>query len=204
MSEKIYPVTPEFARKAWLNEAQYQTMYRRTIDDPEGFWAEQAEQFVTWFKPWDRVRNSDLSKGQVRWFEGGQLNVSYNCLDRHLEKRGDQVAIIWEGDDPNQDKKITYRELHAEVCRFANALKARGVKKGDRVCIYMPMIPEVAVAMLACTRIGAIHSVVFGGFSPDSLKDRILNADCQVLITADESMRGGKSLPLKSNADRAL
>src|SRR5690606_28269920 len=204
MSEKIYPVPSEFARTAWLDEAQYQAMYRRSLDDPEGFWAEQAERFVTWFQPWERVRNSDLSKGQVRWFEGGKLNVSYNCLDRHLESRGDQVAILWEGDDPSEDRALTYRELHAQVCRFANALKARGVKKGDRVCIYMPMIPEAAVAMLACTRLGAIHSVVFGGFSPDSLKDRILDADCRVVITADEGIRGGKRVPLKANVDRAL
>ena len=204
MSEKIYPVPSEFARTAWLDEAQYQAMYRRSLDDPEGFWAEQAERFVTWFQPWERVRNSDLSKGQVRWFEGGKLNVSYNCLDRHLESRGDQIAILWEGDDPSEDRALTYRELHAQVCRFANALKARGVKKGDRVCIYMPMIPEAAVAMLACTRLGAIHSVVFGGFSPDSLKDRILDADCRVVITADEGIRGGKRVPLKANVDRAL
>ncbi len=204
MSEKIYPVPAEVAERSWITAEQYQEMYRRSLEEPEAFWAEQAEQFLTWFQPWQRVRNSDLNEGRIRWFEGGKLNVSYNCLDRHLETRGDQTAIIWESDDPSTDKKITYRELHEAVCRFANALKARGVKKGDRVCIYMPMIPEAAVAMLACTRIGAIHSVVFGGFSPDALKDRINNADCSVLVTADESVRGGRNTPLKANADRAL
>ena len=204
MSEKMYPAPAEFARQALLNEADYQRLYQRSIQDPDGFWAEQAETFLTWFKRWDKVDGSDLNEGRIRWFEGGTLNVSYNCLDRHLEKRGDQVAIIWESDDPSQDKKITYRQLHEQVCRFANALKARGVKKGDRVCIYLPMIPEAAVAMLACTRIGAVHSVVFGGFSPDALKDRLINAECQVLVTSDESVRGGKQVPLKANADKAL
>ncbi len=204
MSEKVYPVPSEVAAKAWLSEADYLAMYRRSVEDPDGFWAEQAEKFLTWFKRWDKVDGSDLSKGVIRWFEGGKLNVSYNCLDRHLESRGDQVAIIWEGDDPADSKRITYRQLHEQVCRFANVLKAKGVKKGDRVCIYLPMIPEAAVAMLACTRIGAIHSVVFGGFSPEALKDRILDSDCRVVITADEGVRGGKRVPLKSNVDRAL
>jgi acetyl-CoA synthetase len=204
MAEKIYPVPSEFAREALLSEADYKQMYQRSVQDPDGFWAEQAEQFLTWFKRWERVQNSDLAKGQIRWFEGGKLNVSYNCLDRHLESRADQVAIIWEGDNPSEDKKITYRQLHEQVCRFANALKARGVKKGDRVCIYLPMIPEAAVAMLACTRVGAIHSVVFGGFSPDALRDRLNDSECQVLITSDESVRGGKNVPLKTNADKAL
>ncbi|RFA29423.1 acetyl-coenzyme A synthetase, partial [Alkalilimnicola ehrlichii] len=174
-----------------LSEAEYNTLYSRSLDEPDAFWAEQAEKFLTWFKRWDRVENNDLAKGQVRWFEGGKLNVSYNCLDRHLESRGEQTALIWEGDEPDQDLHISYVELHEQVCRFANALKARGVKKGDRVCIYMPMIPEAAVAMLACTRIGAVHSVVFGGFSPEALKDRIQDAECRTLITADESVRGG-------------
>ncbi len=206
MSEKIYPVSAAFAAEANINAAQYEAMYRRSIDDPEGFWAEQAEQFLTWFKPWNRVLDYSYEADDlhIKWFEGGQLNASYNCLDRHLERRGDQVAIIWEGDDPAVDKKITYRELHEQVCRFANALKARGVSKGDRVSIYMPMIPEAAVAMLACARIGAIHSVVFGGFSPDALRDRILDSDCRVVITADEGLRGSRHVPLKANVDQAL
>ncbi len=175
--EKVYDVLPEAAARAHLSDEQYKSMYERSISDPEAFWAEQAETLVSWFKPWDKVLDWDFHKADIRWFEGGKLNVSYNCLDRHLDTRGDQVAIIWEGDDPAVDKKLTYRELHQEVSKFANALKARGVKKGDRVSIYMPMIPEVAVAMLACTRIGAVHSVVFGGFSPESLEDRILDSD---------------------------
>ena len=205
MSEgKIYPVPAEAAAHAWINNDQYLAMYQRSVDDPEGFWAEQANQFVTWIKPWNKVLDWDFTKGHIRWFEGAQLNVSYNCLDRHLATRGDQVAIIWEGDNPKEDKKITYKELHEDVCKFANVLKGLGVKKGDRVCIYMPMIPETAVAMLACTRIGAIHSIVFGGFSPDSLKDRIIDATCTVVITSDEGLRGGRKVPMKANADKAL
>ena len=205
MSEgKIYPVPAEVAAHAWINEAQYKEMYQRSVDDPEGFWAEQANQFITWSKPWTKVLDWDFTKGHIRWFEGAQLNVSYNCLDRHLATRGDQVAIIWEGDNPKEDKKITYNQLHEDVCKFANVLKGLGVKKGDRVCIYMPMIPETAVAMLACTRIGAIHSIVFGGFSPDSLKDRIIDATCTVVITSDEGLRGGRKVPMKANADKAL
>ena len=205
MSEgKIYPVPAEVAAHAWINDAQYKEMYQRSVDDPEGFWAEQANQFLTWSKPWTKVLDWDFTKGHIRWFEGAQLNVSYNCLDRHLATRGDQVAIIWEGDNPKEDKKITYKELHQDVCKFANVLKGLGVKKGDRVCIYMPMIPETAVAMLACTRIGAIHSLVFGGFSPDSLKDRIIDATCTVVITSDEGLRGGRKVPMKANADKAL
>jgi acetyl-CoA synthetase len=204
MSEiKTYPVPAEFAQNAWIDADKYDAMYQRSVDDPEGFWAEQAEEFITWFKKWDKVMDYDFHKAHIRWFEGGKLNVSYNCLDRHLESRGDQVAIIWEGDDPDTDKKITYRELHEEVCKFANALKGLGVEKGDRVCIYMPMVPEVAVAMLACTRIGAIHSVVFGGFSPEALKDRINDSECKVLVTADEGLRGGRKVPLKANSDKA-
>ncbi|MEN8132305.1 MAG: acetate--CoA ligase [Pseudomonadota bacterium] len=204
--EKVYPVPAEVASRAHLTDEQYQEMYKRSVDDPEGFWAEQADEFVTWFKRWDKGKEIkwDFHDAKIRWFKGAKLNVAYNCLDRHLETRGDQVAIIWEGDDPNVDKKITYRELHKEVCKFANVLKSRGVAKGDRVSIYMPMIPEVAVAMLACTRIGAIHSIVFGGFSPEALKDRILHSDCRVVITADEGLRGGKPVPLKNNADKAL
>ena len=202
--EKIYDVPADVAARAYLSDEQYKEMYARSIDDPDGFWGEQAEQFVTWFKTWDKVSDWNFTDASINWFQGAKLNVSYNCLDRHLETRGDQTAIIWEGDDPAVDKKITYRELHKEVCKFANALKARGVKKGDRVSIYMPMIPEVVVAMLGCTRIGAVHSVVFGGFSPESLKDRILDSDCQVVITADEGLRGGGKVPLKINTDKAL
>jgi len=201
---KLYPVPAEVAATAWINDAKYQEMYQQSVDDPEGFWAEQAKQFVTWFKPWDKVLDWDFSRGHIRWFEGATLNVSYNCLDRHLEQRGDQVAIIWEGDSPNEDRKVTYRELHRDVCKFANVLKGLGIKKGDRICIYMPMIPETAVAMLACTRIGAVHSIVFGGFSPDSLKDRILDATCNLVITSDEGMRGGRKVPMKANIDKAL
>jgi acetyl-CoA synthetase len=205
MSEvKTYDVPAGFAANAHINEEQYRAMYQRSVDDPEGFWAEQAEQFLTWDKPWDKVLDWDYHKAHIRWFDGAKLNVSYNCLDRHLETRGDQVAIIFEGDDPSDDRRITYRELHGEVSRFANVLKSRGVNKGDRVSIYMPMIPEVAVAMLACARIGAIHSVVFGGFSPEALKDRILDSDCRVVVTSDEGLRGGKKVPLKNNVDKAL
>ena len=203
---KLYPVPAEFAAKSHIDDARYQEMYQRSITDPEGFWAEQAEQFITWFKPWDKVLDWSYDKKDlhIKWFEGGKLNVCYNCIDRHLDSRGDQVAIIWEGDDPASDSKITYRELHEHVSKLANVLKARGVKKGDRVCIYMPMIPEAAYAMLACARIGAVHSVVFGGFSPESLKDRILDSDCRVVITADEGVRGGKAVPLKANTDKAV
>ncbi len=206
MSEKIYEVPADVAQRAWIDEGKYQAMYQRSVKDPDGFWAEQAREFVTWFKPWTKVSDwsYDAKNLHIKWFEGGKLNVAYNCLDRHLEKRGNQVALIWEGDDPKQDKKITYRQLHAEVCKLANVLKARGVKKGDRVCIYMPMIPEAAAAMLACARIGAVHSVVFGGFSPQSLTDRILDSDCRVVITADEGVRAGKKVPLKKNTDEAL
>ena len=205
MSEsKIYPVPEEFAKNAHITSEMYEAMYKRSIEDPDGFWADQANEFLDWMKPWGKVQEFDFTKGDIRWFEGGKLNVSYNCLDRHLETRGDQVALLWEADDPDVDKKVTYRELYEEVCKFSNVLKSRGVKKGDRVCIYMPMITEAAVAMLACTRIGAVHSIVFGGFSPDSLRDRILDSDCQTVITADEGVRGGKSVPLKVNADKAL
>ncbi len=202
---KVYEVPADFAAQANVNADQYAQMYKRSVEDPEGFWAEQAENYLTWSKKWSKTL--DWSFGEdvhIKWFDGGKLNVSYNCLDRHLDTRGDQVAILWEGDDPNEDRKITYRELHEEVCKFANVLKSRGVKKGDRVSLYLPMIPEAAVAMLACTRIGAVHSIVFGGFSPDALRDRILDADCQVVITADQSMRGGKKVPLKANADKAV
>jgi acetyl-CoA synthetase len=203
--EKVYPVRADFAAQANISEQQYLEMYQRSIDDPDDFWGEQAEKYLTWSKPWDRVTDWSFEGDvYIKWFDGGKLNAAYNCLDRHLDTRGDQVAIIWESDDPNVDKKITYRELHEEVCKFSNVLKDRGVKKGDRVSIYMPMVPEAAVAMLACARIGAVHSVVFGGFSPDALRDRVLDSDCQTVITADQSVRGGKLVPLKSNVDTAL
>jgi acetyl-CoA synthetase len=205
MSEvKVYPVQPAIAASAHIDEATYREMYQRSIDDPDAFWAERAEEFVTWFSKWDKVSQWDFTDGKIRWFDGATLNVSYNCLDRHLERRADQTAIIWEGDDPADDKHISYRELHEEVCRFANALKDKGVKKGDRVSIYMPMVPEATVAMLSCARIGAVHSIVFGGFSPDALKNRILDSDCTVVITADEGVRGGRPIPLKQNTDKAL
>jgi len=206
MSDKIYDIPSNIAENAYINAEKYQQMYQQSITDPETFWSEQANQFLTWYKPWDKTLDwsYDASDLHIRWFEGGQLNVSYNCIDRHLENNADKVAIIWEGDDFNDDKKITFKELHEQVSKLANVLKARGVKKGDRVCIYMPMIPEAGYAMLACTRIGAVHSVVFGGFSPESLKDRILDSDCQVVITADEGVRGGKSIPLKANTDKAM
>ncbi len=201
---KVYDVPADVAAHAHIDAAQYEEMYQRSVDDPEGFWAEQAETFVTWFKKWDKVWDWDYNTAHIRWFEGGTLNIAYNCLDRHLATRGEQTAIIWEGDDPNESKHITYNALHQEVCRFANALKAKGVKKGDRVCIYLPMIPEAAVSMLACARIGAVHSIVFGGFSPDALKDRINDSDCQVVITADQGLRGSRKVALKGNVDKAL
>ncbi|MEX0386444.1 acetate--CoA ligase [Spiribacter onubensis] len=203
-AEKQYPVPPETAEHALLTREEYDRMYRQSLDDPDTFWSEQAEQFITWFRKWDRVSNNDLTKGQIRWFEGGKLNVSYNCLDRHLETHGDRNAIIWEGDEPGNTRHITYRELHEEVCRLANVLKDRGVAKGDRVSIYMPMIPEAVVAMLACTRIGAVHSIVFGGFSPHALRDRIEDADCRTVITADQGLRSGKPVPLKENVEKAI
>jgi acetyl-CoA synthetase len=203
-AEKIYEVSPAIAAHTHIDSARYRQMYDRSIRQPDQFWAEQAEQFLTWSHPWQTVSEYNFSNGHIRWFTGAKLNVSYNCLDRHLETRGDQTAIIWEGDDPEHDRKMTYRELHQEVCRFSNALKRHGVKRGDRVCIYMPMIPETAVAMLACTRIGAIHSIVFGGFSAEALKDRIQDADCHYAICSDQGRRGGKKVPLKGNVDTAL
>lgn len=200
----IYPVVDAVRQRAHLNEADYDRLYRESVENPEAFWASQAKQFLDWFEPWDTVRERNLKEGQAAWFKGGKLNVAYNCIDRHLGKRADQVAIIWEGDEPADSQQITYRQLHEQVCRLANVLKSRGVAKGDRVCIYMPMIPEAAFAMLACARIGAVHSVVFGGFSPEAMRDRIQDADCHAVITADEGVRGGKRIPLKQNVDKAL
>ncbi|KPA91533.1 acetyl-coenzyme A synthetase [Pseudomonas asplenii] len=199
-----YPQAEATRQAAQLSQDDYQRLYRQSIDHPDTFWAEQARRFLDWSRPWDTVRQYDLRTGQAQWFGGAQLNVSYNCIDRHLAAHGDSTALLWEGDNPAESAQITYRKLHHHVCRLANVLKQRGVKKGDRVCIYMPMIPEAVYAMLACTRIGAIHSVVFGGFSPDALRDRILDAGCQTVITADEGVRGGKYIPLKENVDKAL
>ncbi len=205
MSEfPVHPVPEALKQSAHINAEQYQAMYQRSVEDPEGFWSEMASEFLDWDSPWDSVCSYDFHNGDASWFAGGTLNVSVNCIDRHLPARADQVALIWEGDDPADDKTVTYGELHAAVCQLANGLRARGVGKGDRVCIYMPMIPEAAYAMLACARIGAVHSVVFGGFSPEALKDRILDSDCQTVITADEGVRGGKHIPLKANTDKAL
>ena len=202
--EKVYPIQKDAESRAHIRNDQYLAMYEASIERPEEFWNQKADEFLTWIKPWDKLMESDFTKGEARWFIGAELNASVNCIDRHLSLRADQTAIIWEGDDPNDDKHITYQELHDHVCRLANVLKNRGVKKGDRVCIYMPMVPEAAYAMLACTRIGAVHSVVFGGFSPQSLQDRILDSDCQTVITADEGVRGARSVPLKKNTDEAL
>ena len=202
--EKLYPVFAEAAANTHLTEAQYRAMYDASIADPESFWAEQARSTLTWSTPFSSVVESNLREGQAKWFADGSLNVTVNCIDRHLPDRADQAAIIWEGDEPTDSLTITYSELSTRVNVMANILKSRGVKKGDRVCIYMPMIPEAAYAMLACARIGAIHSVVFGGFSPGALRDRILDANCESVITADEGVRGGKTIPLKHNVDLAV
>ena len=206
MSEiKVYPVSPEIAANSWCDEATYFKLYEQSVSDPEAFWSEHGKR-IHWMKPFSKIKDVSFGPGDVsiKWFYDGTTNVSYNCIDRHLATRKDQVAIIWEGDDPNVDAKITYGELHENVCRLANAMKARGVKKGDRVTIYMPMVPEAAYAMLACTRIGAIHSVVFGGFSPDALAGRIIGCQSNCVITADEGLRGSKKVPLKANLDKAL
>ncbi len=199
-----HPVPDVWQRRAHIDDETYRHLYAESVTAPEDFWARMAREFLLFEREWDTLHESDLAQGEARWFAGARLNVSVNCIDRHLPARAEQVAIIWEGDDPTQDAKITYRELYGHVCRLANVLKSRGIRRGDRVCIYMPMIPEATYAMLACARIGAIHSVVFGGFSPESLKDRIQDSDCAALITADEGLRGGKRIPLKSNADAAL
>ncbi len=201
----IFPVNPDTAENAWVDEATYFKMYEQSVADPEGFWAEHGKR-IHWMKPFSKVKETSYGPGDVsiRWFGDGTTNVSYNCIDRHLSTKADETAIIWEGDSPSDHKNISYNELHQEVCRLANAMKAHGVKKGDRVTIYMPMIPEAAYAMLACTRIGVIHSVVFGGFSPDALAGRILDCESTYVITADEGLRGGRKVPLKANTDKAL
>ena len=205
MSEpQLYPVSDHWSENAWINKEKYEDMYQESVESPDSFWEKQAAEFLDWSVKWEQVYSADFSKGHSTWFLGGKLNVTANCIDRHLDNRGDQTAIIWEGDDPSEHKKISYKELHEHVSKMGNVLRQRNVKKGDRVCIYMPMIPEVAYAMLACARIGAVHSVVFGGFSPEALKDRILDSDCQVIITADEGYRGGKTVPLKENTNKAL
>jgi acetyl-CoA synthetase len=204
MSEKIYDVPADWRKRAYADDAKYQDMYARSVKDPNGFWGGEAKR-IDWIKPFSKVKNTsfDSHNVSIKWFEDGTLNACFNCVDRHLAKRGEQTALIWEGDDPKVDKKLTYKQLHAEVCRFANVLKARGVKKGDRVTIYMPMIVEAAISMLACARIGAIHSVVFGGFSPDSLAGRISDCASTVVVTADEGVRGGRKIALKDNTDAA-
>lgn len=202
--DTCYDVLPNVAKKSQLTEQQYQIMYQRSIKDPDGFWAKQAEKFISWDAPWKKVQEGSFEKLDMRWFIDGKLNACYNAVDRHLKDRGDQIAIIWQGDDANESQNITYTELHEKICRFANVLKNQGIKKGDRVCIYLPMIPEVVIAVLACARIGAIHSVVFSAFSPEALQKRILDSDCHLVITADEGVRGGKINPLKISVDKAL
>ena len=202
--EVIYEISQNIKNDSLISEEEFSEMYQHSIANPDEFWNEQASNYLDWISEWDQVSEHDFSKGQVSWFKGGKLNATINCIDRHLASRAGQTAIIWEGDDPDESNHISYQELYESVCKFSNALKERGVNKGDRVCIYMPMIPEAAYAMLACARIGAIHSVVFGGFSPESLKDRILDSDCQTVITADEGLRGSKRIPLKENVDEAL
>ncbi len=205
MSDDVIPVPAEWKKRAIIDAEKYRSMYEESVSDPESFWRREGQR-IDWMKPYTKVKNTsfDPHNVSIKWFEDGTLNASVNCVDRHLEKRGDQVAIIWEGDEPSDQKSITYKELHEEVCRFANVLKSQGIKKGDRVTIYMPMIPEAAYAMLACARIGAIHSIVFGGFSPDSLAGRILDCTSNCVITADEGVRGGRKIPLKVNTDEAL
>ncbi|GAB5456389.1 MAG: hypothetical protein Hens2KO_26180 [Henriciella sp.] len=200
----IYPVPSEFAAKANLSPEAYREMYAASIADPDGFWGEQGKR-LDWSKPYTTVKDVSWDKSDlhVRWYSDGELNVAYNCIDRHLATRGDKVALIWEGDDPSDAATVTYKQLHKAVCRFANVLKDMGVKKGDRVTIYMPMILEAAYAMLACARIGAVHSIVFGGFSPEALSGRITDCDSKFMITADEGIRGGRIVPLKANADKA-
>ena len=205
MDDTIFPVTNDVAAQALIDDETYQAMYAESIADPESFWNKHGKR-IDWIKPYTKIKNTKYSKEDVsiKWYEDGTLNACWNCVDRHLEEYGDQIAIIWEGDEPDQSANITYKQLHEEVCLFANTLKANGVRKGDRVTIYMPMIPEAAYAMLACARIGAVHSVVFGGFSPEALAGRILDCESTCVITADEGVRGGKKIPLKANTDEAL
>ena len=205
MSDKVYEVSADWKAKAFIDQAKYKEMYAASVKDPDGFWREQAK-LLTWSKPFTKVKNTSYAPGNIsiKWFEDGRLNACYNCVDRHLDKRGNQTAIIWEGDDPKDSKTVTYKQLHEQVSRFANVLKSKGVKKGDRVTIYLPMIVEAAVAILACARIGAIHSVIFGGFSPDSIAGRIEDCQSTVVVTADEGLRGGRKIPLKANVDTAL
>ncbi len=202
--EKIYYPSKETLMNSLVSQEEFEKQYKESIENPSNFWAKQARDYLDWDKEWEEVLESNIPKGEVSWFKGAKLNATVNCIDRHLPTNRKKTAIIWEGDDPKDSLRVSYEELHESVCRFANALKQRGIKKGDRVCIYMPMIPEAAYAMLACARIGAIHSVVFGGFSPESLKDRILDSDCETVITADEGLRGSKVIPLKTNVDTAL
>ncbi len=207
--KEVYPVPEKVQKTAYINSMdQYKKLWKRSVEDPEGFWSEIASEYVEWFKKWDKVEeyNFDIKKGPIylKYFQGGKLNVSYNCLDKHLKTRANKVAIQWEGNEPGEDRALTYKQMHEEVCKFANVLKAQGIKKGDRVQIYLPMIPELAISMLACTRIGAIHSIVFGGFSSDSLRDRIEDSKSKLLITCDGTYRGAKAIPQKDNADAAI
>ena len=201
---KIYEVEKGLAETSHVNAQEYKRLYEESIEDPDLFWSKQAEAFIDWEEKWDQISRTNMKEGRIAWFLGAKLNVAQNCLDRHLKTKSEKTAIIWEGDNPNEQESITYKELHVRVCKLANGLKSRGIAKGDRVCIYLPMIPEAAIAMLACARIGAIHSVVFGGFSPQSLRDRIQDSECCAVITADEGLRGGKSIKLKQNSDIAV
>lgn len=202
MSDKKY-LPPKNLGNPFIKDLdEYKSMYHQSIDNPQVFFGAQAEENLDWEKPFTSVHNNKFADS--KWFEGGKINVAYNCIDRHLSMHASKTAIIWEGDSPDESKEISYANLHENVSKFGNILKDLGASKGSRICIYMPMIPEAAYAMLACARIGAIHSVVFGGFSPESLKDRILDADCSIVITADEAIRGGKKIPLKDNVDSAL
>ena len=202
--ERIYNPSQSILENSNISSSEFEELYKKSLENPDQFWSEQADKYLDWYQRWTQIQETDIKKGEIAWFKGGKLNASVNCIDRHLPENSEKIAFIWEGDNPNESKNITYQELHDEVFKFSNVLKLRGVTKGDRVCIYMPMIPEATYAMLACARIGAIHSVVFGGFSPESLKDRILDSDCQTVITADEGLRGGKKVPLKENVDEAL